>query len=402
MGASIYTSAMVLPYNAAAIPTLDRLESESDIKGQNIPHFDVGEMPSTIVAYGNFLLVANFGSDTISAIDVDTLEVSSIPVGNGPIDIEEDPFKDILYVANFDSGTISAIDVDTSEVSSIPVGNGPAELEIEPLENKAYVVNQFSKTVSVINTSNYTDKMDIPVGDGPIDIEVDDEIVYVANVDTVSVIDLNTKKVSNIPVGNGPVDIEINLDEDIIYVVNHYSNSLSVIYGKTHQVQAGVSFDINPFHAGRIECNDVTVPTNKYFYADFRTKCTAQANPGFQFSNWIENLGSNSSRTIQASQGDWFTNTLDWLNSTFSGKPMVTPATLNVTKFGNFTANFEKLPPAIPPGYLATLFAVVASAFIGSWLTPGFIGWRRAKKQGNKLDYYYEKDKTFVCRWQIG
>jgi hypothetical protein len=42
---------------------------------------------------------------------------------------------------------------------------------------------------------------------------------------------------------------------------------------------------------------------------------------------------------------------------------------------------------------LAALFAVVASAFIGSWLTPSFIGWRRAKKQGNRLDYYHEKIK---------
>ena len=120
---------------------------------------------------------------------------------------------------------------------------------------------------------------------------------------------------------------------------------------------------------------------------------------GFQFSSWIENLGSNSSRTIRASQGDWFMNALDWLTSAFRREPKDTPATLNVTKFGSFTANFKELPPAIPPEYLATLFAVVASAFIGSWLTPSFIGWRKAKKQGNKLDYYHERNKTFVRRW---
>jgi hypothetical protein len=79
--------------------------------------------------------------------------------------------------------------------------------------------------------------------------------------------------------------------------------------------------------------------------------------------------------------------------SAFSGERKDTPATLNVTKFGNFRANFERLPPAIPPEYLATLFAVVASAFVGSWLTPTFIEWRKAKKQGNKLDYYHEKIK---------
>jgi hypothetical protein len=119
-----------------------------------------------------------------------------------------------------------------------------------------------------------------------------------------------------------------------------------------------------------------------------------QKQQGFQFSSWIENLGSNSSRTISASQDDWFMSALDWLMSAFSGERKDTPATLNVTKFGNFRANFEGLPPAIPPEYLATLFAVVASAFIGSWLTPSFIGWRKAKKQGNRLDHYHEKIKN--------
>jgi hypothetical protein len=148
----------------------------------------------------------------------------------------------------------------------------------------------------------------------------------------------------------------------------------------SQKVQAGVSFDVNPFHAGHIECNNITVPTNQYFYVDFRTQCLAQAHKGFQLSSWIENLGSNSNRTIKASQGDWFTNTLDWLMSAFSSERKDTPATLTITKFGSFTANFEKLPPAIPPEYLATLFTVVVTAFVGSWLTPSFIEWRKAKK----------------------
>ena len=39
------------------------------------------------------------------------------------------------------------------------------------------------------------------------------------------------------------------------------------------------------------------------------------------------------------------------------------------------------------------MFAVVVTAFVGSWLTPTFIGWRRAKKQENKLDYYHIRVK---------
>jgi DNA-binding beta-propeller fold protein YncE len=77
MGASIYTSVMILPYNAAAITTLDRLESESNIIGQNTPQRDVRESPSDIaIDQGdNTVYVASSDSNTVSVIDGDILEV---------------------------------------------------------------------------------------------------------------------------------------------------------------------------------------------------------------------------------------------------------------------------------------------------------------------------------------
>jgi len=51
------------------------------------------------------------------------------------------------------------------------------------------------------------------------------------------------------------------------------------------------------------------------------------------------------------------------------------------------------IPPPIPPEYVATLFTVVATAFIGSWLTPTVIAWRNSKKQGSKLDRYHNEVK---------
>ena len=272
------------------------------------------------------------------------------------------------------------------------------------IDGAAYVANSESDTVSVIEEmdGNYSNIANIPVGDGPTNLAVidwgdeGDSIAYVSNAysNTVSMIngtDGNYSNIADITVGPNPGPLDADQTNSMAYVAT--SNGVSVIYGISKQVQAGVSFDVNPFHAGRIECKDFAVPTNRYFYVDFRTQCAAQPNEGFKFSNWIENLGSNSSRTISASQDDWFINALDWLTSTFGREPKDMPATLNVTKFGSFTANFKELPPAIPPQYLATLFAVVASAFIGSWLTPTFIGWRRGKKQGNKLDYYHERIK---------
>src|SRR5215469_9104298 len=68
-------------------------------------------------------------------------------------------------------------------------------------------------------------------------------------------------------------------------------------------------------------------------------------------------------------------------------KPDPPESNLNITKFGSFTANFRALPAPIPPEYVATLIGVVATAFVGTWLTPALIGWRKTKTQ---LKYFKE------------
>jgi hypothetical protein len=50
-------------------------------------------------------------------------------------------------------------------------------------------------------------------------------------------------------------------------------------------------------------------------------------------------------------------------------------------------------PPPLPPEYWATLFGVVVTAFISSWLTPAIIGWRKSKKHQGKLNDYQNKLK---------
>jgi len=69
-------------------------------------------------------------------------------------------------------------------------------------------------------------------------------------------------------------------------------------------------------------------------------------------------------------------------------------ATLNITKFGSFTANFKALPPSIPPEYIATLFTVVVTAFVGTWLIPSVIGWRKSRNQWKKIEYYHNKTNS--------
>jgi YVTN family beta-propeller protein len=401
----------------ADIDTVSVIDSEYVLNVTNTIHFPSFASISMAVRSDN-VYVYNPDNGTVSVIG---------PIRYGPYGLDEligvkknfavgiEPGEmahmainwryDTAYIAS-DNGIVSVINASSNPRYINNIANFTVQdiyqianvdtIAVEGRRNIAYLAYSGARSnfVSVINGTdlrNINNIANFTVGQGPYSIAIDDRypIVYVANSgsDTVSVIDGETLDVTNVDVGREPGSIAVDEENNMAYVVNQGSNTLSVISGTRKQVQAGVSFDVNPPYGGHIECNDITAPTNQYFYIDFRTQCTALANQGFQFNSWIENSGSNSSRTISASQGDWFTRVLDWV----SGKP--SPVTLNVTKFGNFTANFETLPPAIPPEYLATLFTVVVTAFVGSWLAPGFIGWRRAKKQGNKLDNYHQRLK---------
>ena len=217
----------------------------------------------------------------------------------------------------------------------------------------------------MINGTTYREITRIPVGYSPVDIGVADGIVdnnvYIANSDSknVSVISSVTdKEIARIPVGKWPNSKAGPDDHDIVYVSNLDSKSVSVFSGKTLQVQAGVSFDVKPSHASRIVCNNSTVPVNEHFYADYNTQCAAVSNKGFQFTNWVQVLGQNSSRIISISEiSDSFWSQL--FHNLWIG-PIDKSAVLPITQFGNFAANFEKLPPPIPNEYLVPLYSCIS------------------------------------------
>ena len=149
----------------------------------------------------------------------------------------------------------------------------------------------------------------------------------------------------------------------------------------------GITFNVKPVDSGQIQCGEQIAPIAQRFYIESGSECIAKPKQGFGFVNWQENLRGNSSKLLQES-ASFFDHVLDFLH--LPDKP---EAKYNITKFGSFTANFKALPPPIPPEYVATLFTVVISALVGSWLTPTIIGWRKAKKEGKELDRYYNEIK---------
>ena len=99
--------------------------------------------PHDTVAY-----VANLGSDTVSKIDLMTLQVmAEIPVGKGPHEIAFSADGDLVYISNMKSNNVSIINTSTDKVvATIPVG------KIEP--HQIVIKKPYVKILS--DEDNYT------------------------------------------------------------------------------------------------------------------------------------------------------------------------------------------------------------------------------------------------------
>jgi YVTN family beta-propeller protein len=206
----------------------------------------------------------------------------------------------------------------------------------------------------------------------------------------VSVIDGETNSViKTIPVGASPTDVAVNPNNNLIYVANVDSNTVSVIDGETNEVVLGVIFSINLPDSGHISCIDgEEIPTNEYRKIKVGDACKAEANNGFIFSSWTQNLGKNSSRTVSASKVSY--SPFNFLLGAFGYTPSDDYATLTIPSFGNFTANFKELPPPIPSEYLIPLYGAIISSIVG-WSIPSIIGWAKSKKENRRINWYHKQ-----------
>ena len=192
---------------------------------------------------------------------------------------------------------------------------------------------------------------------------------------------------AQISVGENPTSI--TTFGDYIYVVNSGSNTLSLVDPLTNEEVAGMKFDIKPFGAGRIICDGLDVPIDRFLYVTSGAKCVAKSNTGFEFSSWTQNLPRNTNVTISAATpSDWLGYPLTSLYEAFTDDPA---ATLTVNRFGNFTAYFRALPSPVSAEFTASLITVIVAAFVGSLLIPAVLSWFKSKKQTIRLNSFHQQ-----------
>ncbi len=170
----------------------------------------------------NYVFVANTGLDTVAKIDGDSLEITSIEVGDEPTVVRTWKEKNIAVVLNEGSRDVSIIHAapDRDRVVTIPVREGFNQLVIAPGGDHAFAYLDYDE------------------------IELGDDIGRFQDVNLVRLID-GEEEVFNIAVGFRVLEIEFDADGERAFVVTE--DGISIVE------MAQVDRDIN---AQPIEVSD--------------------------------------------------------------------------------------------------------------------------------------------------
>ena len=233
---------------------------------------EVGAFPAGVAIDPNrhIALVSNEGADTVSVIDLETLEVTStIAVGRSPDEgIAIDSGRDLALVANAGDNNVSVIDLETNTVTgTIDVGRFPMGIAIDRGEAVAIVVNGADDTVTFIDVTNNQVLGTLGVGSRPAGVAVHDglDIAVVTNrgSGTVSLIDVRTQtSVGTIAVGDFPRGVAIDEANDLAVVVNSNSDSVSLIDLNDRELVGTVSVGTAPTAVAIHEATGHGVVTN--------------------------------------------------------------------------------------------------------------------------------------------
>ncbi len=214
------------------------------------------------------LYVGNAGSNTVSVIDLDNNHlIKNISVGKGPHDIKISENQQTVFTTDTDSSTISAINTTNNTIiKQIPVkgvkalhgiatsenqirnnGNDDAKDNREPI---LYVGDVYGNRVLVVNGSSITDEIKVGAGPEYLEISPNQQFLYVANLwSPISVVDLKAENpvvIKNIDSGKTPHGLAFNNNGSNLYIVNMYSNSLSIIDSNRHEIIKNITVGNKP------------------------------------------------------------------------------------------------------------------------------------------------------------
>jgi len=204
--------------------------------------------------------VSNEKDDTVSVIDIDTLEViRTIDVGERPRGITFAKDHSVLYLCASDSDTVQVIDPDTGKVlHELPSGEDPEQFVLHPDNRHLYIANEDDAITTVVDTETRRVVAQIDVGIEPEGMAVSpDGTISITTSETTSMahwIDTSTQQLfANTLVDQRPRHAEFTHDGNELWVSAEIGGTISIFNVSDQTEKAKISFEIKGVHPDRVQ-----------------------------------------------------------------------------------------------------------------------------------------------------
>jgi YVTN family beta-propeller protein len=247
-----------------------------------VNNIEIPEYPGSLASnpQTSMLYVLNLLNDTVSVINESESEVvAKISMIHRPMRLAVNPETNVVYVSNTGDNRVYFINGTSNTVAKTIIGNytdrtGEHPIAVDTTTNLVYIGH--TNSISVIDGYSNKALSRIFVSKQPYELAVNPEtnLVYVSdwNNGRIHVINGNKGTIlrtaidtqqqdqsssigAGIKVGYSPVDIAAYAINNEIYVINRYSNVISIIDGETDKVVRRVNVNGTPY---RIAVNPLT------------------------------------------------------------------------------------------------------------------------------------------------
>ena len=228
----------------------------------------------TSAAQAEQAYVSNEKDNTISIIDLDTMEVTdTLQVGKRPRGILFSKDYSKLYICASDSDTVQVMDLKTKEIiKELPSGEDPEQFALHPNDRHLYISNEDDALVTIVDTETDLVLAQIDVGVEPEGMAVSpDGKIAVNTSETTNMvhwIDTTTYElVDNTLVDQRPRHVEFSKDSKTLWASSEIGGTVAVIDVATRQITKNISFKIKGVHPDKILPVGVKLSDNgKYAY----------------------------------------------------------------------------------------------------------------------------------------
>ena len=204
--------------------------------------------------------VSNEKDDTLSVIDIETLEVvRTIEVGERPRGITFAKDYSVLYICASDSDTVQVMDPETGKVlHELPSGEDPEQFVLHPDNRHLYIANEDDAITTVVDTETRKVVAQIDVGIEPEGMAVSpDGKIAITTSETTNMahwIDTSTQKLfANTLVDSRPRHAEFVKDGTELWVSAEIGGTISVFDVETQTEKAKIDFEVANVHPDRVQ-----------------------------------------------------------------------------------------------------------------------------------------------------